>query len=219
MPAMILAASAIFVFRLIDLGFSPASCSPAWTSSAGSVDDDPAGSGLVVAGPLKALGETLSIALLGTTIAAVLALPVSLLAARNIVLGIISFRCTLPGFDPRRRHADLGAGVDQCRQSQPVRRRAGDRGVGFGAFGKLFSEAIEAADRKQVESIRAAGGVASIAGCSQVLPVIARQVLCFIREFEYPFGHHHRHCRRWRHRPPARRADPRPGVTKVSFLI
>jgi phosphonate transport system permease protein len=34
---------------------------------------------------LKALGETLSIALLGTTIAAVLALPVSLLAARNII--------------------------------------------------------------------------------------------------------------------------------------
>ncbi|MDH8410071.1 phosphonate ABC transporter, permease protein PhnE, partial [Klebsiella pneumoniae] len=28
----------------------------------------------------------------------------------------------------------------------------------FGAFGKLFSEAIEGADRKQVEGIRAAGG-------------------------------------------------------------
>ncbi len=28
----------------------------------------------------------------------------------------------------------------------------------FGAFGKLFSEAIEGADRKQVEGIRASGG-------------------------------------------------------------
>ena len=28
----------------------------------------------------------------------------------------------------------------------------------FGAFGKLFSEAIEAADKKQVEGIRASGG-------------------------------------------------------------
>jgi phosphonate transport system permease protein len=34
---------------------------------------------------LQAMGETLSIALLGTTLAAVFALPVSLLAARNVI--------------------------------------------------------------------------------------------------------------------------------------
>ena len=39
---------------------------------------------------LVALGETLSIALLGTTIGALVALPVSLLAARNIVPSGIS---------------------------------------------------------------------------------------------------------------------------------
>ena len=54
----------------------------------------------------------------------------------------------------------------------------------FGAFGKLFSEAIEAADRKQVEGIRASGGSAlheiRFGLMPQVLPVIAGQVLYFI---------------------------------------
>ena len=54
----------------------------------------------------------------------------------------------------------------------------------FGAFGKLFSEAIEAADRKQVEGIRASGGNAlheiRFGLMPQVLPVIAGQVLYFI---------------------------------------
>ena len=54
----------------------------------------------------------------------------------------------------------------------------------FGAFGKLFSEAIETADRKQVEGIRASGGNAlheiRFGLMPQVLPVIAGQVLYFI---------------------------------------
>jgi len=54
----------------------------------------------------------------------------------------------------------------------------------FGAFGKLFSEAIEAADEKQVEGIRASGGNAlheiRFGLLPQVLPVIAGQVLYFI---------------------------------------
>jgi len=54
----------------------------------------------------------------------------------------------------------------------------------FGAFGKLFSEAIEAADKKQVEGIRASGGNAlheiRFGLMPQVLPVIAGQVLYFI---------------------------------------
>ncbi len=54
----------------------------------------------------------------------------------------------------------------------------------FGAFGKLFSEAIEAADKKQVEGIRASGGSAlheiRFGLMPQVLPVIAGQVLYFI---------------------------------------
>jgi phosphonate transport system permease protein len=54
----------------------------------------------------------------------------------------------------------------------------------FGAFGKLFSEAIEGADRKQLEGIRAAGGNTlheiRFGLMPQVLPVIAGQVLYFI---------------------------------------
>src|SRR5262249_19679214 len=54
----------------------------------------------------------------------------------------------------------------------------------FGAFGKLFSEAIEGADRKQVEGIRAAGGSKlheiRFGLLPQVLPVLAGQILYFI---------------------------------------
>ena len=54
----------------------------------------------------------------------------------------------------------------------------------FGAFGKLFSEAIEAADRKQVEGIRASGGNAlheiRFGLLPQVLPVFISQALYMV---------------------------------------
>jgi phosphonate transport system permease protein len=187
MPAMILAASAIFVFGLIDLDFSPARLLAGldqlgWITLM-MIPPDPGSSLLVY---LKALGETLSIALLGTTIAAVLALPVSLLAARNIVpSNIIRF--------PVRRFLDSIRGVDTLIWALVwinvvgLGPFAGVLAIAvsdFGAFGKLFSEAIEAADRKQVEGIRASGGSAlheiRFGLMPQVLPVIAGQVLYFI---------------------------------------
>jgi phosphonate transport system permease protein len=135
---------------------------------------------------LSALGETLSIALLGTTIAAVFALPVSMLAAKNIVPSSI-FRF------PVRRFLDSIRGVDTLIWALVwinvvgLGPFAGVLAIAvsdFGAFGKLFSEAIEAADRKQVEGIRAAGGNAlheiRFGLMPQVLPVIAGQVLYFI---------------------------------------
>jgi phosphonate transport system permease protein len=135
---------------------------------------------------LKALGETLSIALLGTSTAAVFALPVSLLAARNIIPSI------LVRF-PVRRFLDSIRGVDTLIWALVwinvvgLGPFAGVLAIAvsdFGAFGKLFSEAIEAADRKQVEGIRAAGGNAlheiRFGLMPQVLPVIAGQVLYFI---------------------------------------
>ena len=134
---------------------------------------------------LKALGETLSIALLGTTIAAVLALPVSLLAARNVVPDMIRF--------PVRRLLDSIRGIDTLIWALVwinvvgLGPFAGVLAIAvsdFGAFGKLFSEAIEGADRKQVEGIRAAGGSGlheiRFGLMPQVLPVIAGQVLYFI---------------------------------------
>ena len=134
---------------------------------------------------LKALGETLSIALLGTTLAAILALPVSLFAARNIVPEILRF--------PVRRLLDTISGIDTLIWALVwinvvgLGPFAGVLAIAvsdFGAFGKLFSEAIEAADKKQVEGIRASGGSAlheiRFGLMPQVLPVIAGQVLYFI---------------------------------------
>jgi phosphonate transport system permease protein len=186
-PLVFLLAIGIFAFGLVDLEFSPARLLAGlhqlgWISLM-MVPPDP-GSSLPIY--LKALGETLSIALLGTTIAAVLALPVSLLAARNIV------RSNILRF-PVRRMFDSIRGVDTLIWALVwinvvgLGPFAGVLAIAvsdFGSFGKLFSEAIEGADRKQVEGIRAAGGNAlheiRFGLMPQVLPVIAGQVLYFI---------------------------------------
>jgi phosphonate transport system permease protein len=185
-PVMALLAFAIFIFGLVDLDFSPTRFITGlrelgWISLL-MLPPDP-GSSLPLY--LKALGETLSIALLGTTIAAVMALPVSLFAARNIVPEIVRF--------PVRRVLDTIRGVDTLIWALVwinvvgLGPFAGVLAIAvsdFGAFGKLFSEAIEAADRKQVEGIRASGGNAlheiRFGLMPQVLPVIAGQVLYFI---------------------------------------
>ena len=89
-PAMLLLALAIFIFGLVDLDFSPVRFvrglrELGWITLL-MLPPDP-GSSLPLY--LKALGETLSIALLGTTLAAIAALTVSLFAARNIVPEIL----------------------------------------------------------------------------------------------------------------------------------
>jgi phosphonate transport system permease protein len=186
-PAMLIGALGIFSFGLVDLDFSPARIlnglhQLGWITLM-MIPPDP-GSSLPLY--LTALGETLSIALLGTTIAAVFALPVSLLVARNIVpSNIIRF--------PIRRFLDSIRGVDTLIWALVwinvvgLGPFAGVLAIAvsdFGAFGKLFSEAIEAADKKQVEGIRASGGNAlheiRFGLMPQVLPVIAGQVLYFI---------------------------------------
>lgn len=185
-PLVLAAALAIFVFGLIDLDFSPSRfisglSQLGWISMM-MMPPDP-GSSLPLY--LKALGETLSIALLGTTLAALLALPVSLLAARNVVPNILRF--------PVRRFLDSIRGVDTLIWALVwinvvgLGPFAGVLAIAvsdFGAFGKLFSEAIEGADQKQVEGIRASGGSAlheiRFGLMPQVLPVIAGQVLYFI---------------------------------------
>jgi phosphonate transport system permease protein len=187
MPAMLIGAFAIFVFGLVDLDFSPARLISGMSQlgwiTVMMIPPDP-GSSLPIY--LSALGETLSIALLGTTLAAVVALPVSLLAARNIIpSGFIRF--------PVRRFLDSIRGVDTLIWALVwinvvgLGPFAGVLAIAvsdFGAFGKLFSEAIEGADRKQVEGIRASGGNAlheiRFGLMPQVLPVIAGQVLYFI---------------------------------------
>ncbi|GGH16007.1 phosphonate ABC transporter, permease protein PhnE [Alsobacter metallidurans] len=134
---------------------------------------------------LHALAETLAIAFLGTLLAAMLALPLGFLAARNVIPTWI-FRFGVRRFLDTVRSVDtliwaliwinvvgLGpfAGVLAIMSSD------------FGAFGKLFSEAIEAADNKAVEGVESAGG-SRLHGVRfgllpQVLPVMASQVLYF----------------------------------------
>ena len=185
-PAMLLVALAIFIFGLIDLDFSPARLIAGlnqlgWITMM-MLPPDP-GSSLPLY--LKALGETLSIALLGTTLAAIVALPVSLFAARNIVPEVVRF--------PVRRLLDSIRGVDTLIWALVwisvvgLGPFAGVLAIAvsdFGALGKLFSEAIEGADRRQVEGVRAAGGSRlheiRFGLLPQVLPVIAGQVLYFI---------------------------------------
>lgn len=185
-PAMLIATLAIFVYGLVDLDFSPSRLISGlsqlgWISMM-MIPPDP-GSSLPLY--LKALGETLSIALLGTTLAALFALPVSLFAARNIVPNVVRF--------PIRRFLDSIRGVDTLIWALVwinvvgLGPFAGVLAIAvsdFGAFGKLFSEAIEGADQKQVEGIRASGGSAlheiRFGLMPQVLPVIAGQVLYFI---------------------------------------
>jgi phosphonate transport system permease protein len=186
-PVMALCAFGVFVFGLVDLDFSPTKLLSGvhqlgWITLM-MIPPDP-GTSLPLY--LRAFGETLSIALLGTTIAAIGALPVSLLAAKNIVpSNILRF--------PVRRFLDSIRGVDTLIWALVwinvvgLGPFAGVLAIAvsdFGAFGKLFSEAIEAADKKQVEGIRASGGNAlheiRFGLMPQVLPVIAGQVLYFI---------------------------------------
>ena len=186
-PAMLAAALGIFAFGLVELEFSPARMLAGlhqlgWIVML-MIPPDPGSS---LPAYLVALGETLSIAMLGTTLAALFALPVSLLAAKNIVPSSI-FRF------PVRRFLDSIRGVDTLIWALVwinvvgLGPFAGVLAIAvsdFGAFGKLFSEAIEAADKKQVEGIRASGGNAlheiRFGLMPQVLPVIAGQVLYFI---------------------------------------
>jgi phosphonate transport system permease protein len=186
-PLVALAAFAVFIFGLVDLDFSPTRFVSGlrelgWISMM-MIPPNP-GSSLPTY--LQALGETLSIALLGTTLAALMALPVSLLAARNIIPSkLLRF--------PVRRFFDSIRGVDTLIWALVwinvvgLGPFAGVLAIAvsdFGAFGKLFSEAIEAADQKEVEGVRASGGGAlheiRFGLMPQVLPVIAGQVLYFI---------------------------------------
>src|ERR1700704_2479175 len=186
-PAMLAGALGIFAFGLVQLEFSPSRMLAGlhqlgWIVML-MIPPDPGSS---LPAYLVALGETLSIAMLGTTLAALFALPVSLLAAKNIVPSSI-FRF------PVRRFLDTIRGVDTLIWALVwinvvgLGPFAGVLAIAvsdFGAFGKLFSEAIEAADKKQVEGIRASGGNAlheiRFGLMPQVLPVIAGQVLYFI---------------------------------------
>jgi phosphonate transport system permease protein len=134
---------------------------------------------------LHALGETVSIAFLGTLGGALLAFPVSLLAARNVVANRIIHILS-------RRSLDTIRGVDTLIWALIW---VGIVGLGpfagilavmcsdFGSFGKLFSEAIEAADKNPAEGVRSAGGNhlhgIRFGLLPQVFPILLSQVLYY----------------------------------------
>jgi len=170
-PAMLLLAFGILAFGLVDLDFSLTRLVTGlgqlgWITLM-MLPPDP-GASLPLY--LKALGETLSIALLGTTLAALLALPVSLLAARNIV------RSNIVRF-PVRRFLDSIRGIDTLIWALVwinvvgLGPFAGVLAIAvsdFGALGKLFSEAIEAADESRSRASAppaAARSMKSASGC------------------------------------------------------
>jgi phosphonate transport system permease protein len=134
---------------------------------------------------LGALGQTLSIAFLGTLLAAVLAVPVGFLAAKNIVANRILHFLT-------RRTLDTIRSVDTLVWALiwidvvglgPFAGALAIASSDFGALGKLMSEAIEVADRKAGEGIVSTGGnrwhAIRFGIVPQVLPVFASQLLYF----------------------------------------
>ena len=135
---------------------------------------------------VKALFETIAIAFLGTILAAILAFPLGFLAAKNVVANrVVHFLA--------RRSMDTVRGVDALIWSLiwvnvvglgPFAGMLAIMTSDLGAFGKLFSEAIESADRKPVEGVASVGGgklhEIRFGLIPQVLPVIASQVLYYI---------------------------------------
>src|SRR4029450_11186414 len=134
---------------------------------------------------LQALAETLAIALLGTLTAAVLAFPMGFLAAKNVVPNIFAHFAV-------RRVLDVFRGVDVLIWALifvnvvglgPFAGMLAIAAADFGSFGKLFSEAIEAADKRPAEGVVASGGTqvdgVRFALIPQVFPVIASQVLYY----------------------------------------
>jgi phosphonate transport system permease protein len=132
---------------------------------------------------LDAMLETLAIALLGTLLAAIAAFPLGFLAARNTTLNrLVQFMA--------RRSFDTLRGVDILIWALIWINVVGlgpFAGVlalfmsDLGIFGKLFSEAIEAADNKPVEGVLSTGGTATASVrfgvLPQMMPVMLSQVL------------------------------------------
>ena len=133
----------------------------------------------------NALAETVAIAFLGTLLAALIAFPIGFIAARNTTVNrLVQFAS--------RRVLDGIRGIDTLIWALlwinvvglgPFAGVLAIMTSDIGTFGKLFSEAIEAADKKPVEGIASTGGTRlhqiRFGILPQVFPVIAGQVLYF----------------------------------------
>jgi len=143
----------------------------------------PPSAGGVLLELLMSLMESLAMAFLGTLLAVLVALPLALLGAGNIIGN------ALLRFSVRRVYDGL-RGIDTL-----IWALIFVAAVGMGPFAgilalavpdigtlaKLFSEALESADRRQVEAVRAAGANRMLAVrlglIPQVAPVMLSQIL------------------------------------------
>ena len=134
---------------------------------------------------MVAMVETVAIAFLGTLIAALLAFPLGFLAARNTTVHRLVLLVA-------RRSCDTLRSVDMLIWALiwinvvGLGPFAGVMAIicaDIGSFGKLYSEAIETADRKAVDGVASTGGnrlhQIRFGILPQVLPVMLSQVLYF----------------------------------------
>ena len=133
-----------------------------------------------------AIFETILMAFLGTMTAALVALPLGFLAARNFMpLGALRFAA--------RRVFDFIRGVDGLIWTIILSRAFGPGPMtgaiaiaitDTGSFGKMFSEALENIDEKQVEGIASTGAnspqKARFGVIPQITPVLLSQVLYYL---------------------------------------
>ena len=133
--------------------------------------------------PVTAIGETLAMAFLGTLLASLAALPLSFLGAKNILrVEWLRFGARR-GFDTLRAFEQLVLALIFIR-AFGLGPLAGIFAIAvsdIGVLAKLFSEAIENIDQKQVEGVRASGGgslqVIRLAILPQVLPIMLSNAL------------------------------------------
>jgi phosphonate transport system permease protein len=134
---------------------------------------------------LTGMGETLAMAFLGTLLAAILALPLGFLAARNIVsnrLFHFGVRRSLDGF----RGVDALIWALVFVSAVGLGPFAGVMALAMsdvGTLAKLFSEAIENVEREQGEGVKAAGASSlaetRFAVLPQVMPIFVSNVLYY----------------------------------------
>jgi phosphonate transport system permease protein len=132
---------------------------------------------------LKSMVETIAMAFLGTLLSSVVALPLGFLGARNVIPYSV-FRFFT------RRMFDVFRGLDQLIWALVFVRAMGLGPIAgilaifvsdTGVLAKLYAEAIENADKGQVESIRSTGAgqlmTLRLGVLPQVLPVMVSQAL------------------------------------------
>ena len=132
---------------------------------------------------LRSMAETVAMAFLGTLLASVVALPLGFLGARNVVPSKV-FRLMT------RRVFDVCRGLDQLIWALAFVRAVGLGPIAgilaifvsdTGVLAKVYAEAIENAERAQVEGIRSTGANAAVTlrlgVLPQVMPVLVSQAL------------------------------------------